>query len=250
MVKYGKYQKVPAYMKTTVRKRYYTASYGKRGRGKIREMRRHKIDGWNTIRVRKPPVPRCALVHFKYIDQIELDPAAQSGDANYFRANDLYDPDYTGAGHQPMGFDEWMTFYNHFCVIGSKCTARFLNQGSAATDDMVVGLYLNDDTSGASGLDETLEQPNTVYKSLAPLGMAGAIQTLSLNFSAKKFYCIKDLNANSKLKGSSAASPEEVAFFVVFCHSFGTTDNPTGATVTVQLDYYAVLSEQRTLTAS
>lgn len=40
-----------------------------------------------------------------------------------FRGNSLYDPDYTGIGVQPYGFDQLCpTFYNNYNVRGSKIT--------------------------------------------------------------------------------------------------------------------------------
>jgi hypothetical protein len=38
-----------------------------------------------------------------------------------FRGNDLYDPDFSGAGSQPLGFDEYMALYQNFRVVRSHC---------------------------------------------------------------------------------------------------------------------------------
>lgn len=37
-----------------------------------------------------------------------------------FRANSLYDPYYTGTGHQPRGFDQMAAFYNAYEVISCR----------------------------------------------------------------------------------------------------------------------------------
>jgi len=37
-----------------------------------------------------------------------------------FRGNSLFDPDYTGAGHQPRGFDQWAQLYKRYTVTGSS----------------------------------------------------------------------------------------------------------------------------------
>ena len=39
--------------------------------------------------------------------------------------NSLFDPDFTGTGHQPYYFDQFATIYQRYTVIGSKLTATF-----------------------------------------------------------------------------------------------------------------------------
>ena len=34
-------------------------------------------------------------------------------------------PNHTGVGHQPLYFDQLMTIYNHYIVIGAKITVKF-----------------------------------------------------------------------------------------------------------------------------
>lgn len=41
-----------------------------------------------------------------------------------FAANGLYDPDLTGTGHQPYGFDQWTAFYTKLTVKRSRCVVK------------------------------------------------------------------------------------------------------------------------------
>ncbi len=40
--------------------------------------------------------------------------------ARRYALNDVYDPDITGTGSQPLGFDEWTSIYTRFVVVSSK----------------------------------------------------------------------------------------------------------------------------------
>lgn len=44
--------------------------------------------------------------------------------------NSIYDPDATGVGGQPTGFDQWFAFYQHVVVLGCKITVEFVNNAS------------------------------------------------------------------------------------------------------------------------
>jgi hypothetical protein len=62
-----------------------------------------------------------------------------------FALNDAYDPNYSGVGHQPFGFDQLAAIYKRYLVLGAEIEIRFTNpnedgetvasllQGSAGT---------------------------------------------------------------------------------------------------------------------
>lgn len=43
-----------------------------------------------------------------------------------WRGNSVYDPDYTGTGTQPMGYDQYSALYDYVVVLGSKINFRIL----------------------------------------------------------------------------------------------------------------------------
>jgi hypothetical protein len=49
---------------------------------------------------------------------------------HHFRTTAVYDPDYTGTGHQPYGFDQHSRLYNHYIVDTAIITQRSASQGS------------------------------------------------------------------------------------------------------------------------
>lgn len=50
-----------------------------------------------------------------------------------FRGNSLFDPNYTGAGNQPLGFDEISAFYQKYRVFASKIVAKYIPTGTPPT---------------------------------------------------------------------------------------------------------------------
>lgn len=54
-----------------------------------------------------------------------------------FRGNSVYDPDLTGTGRQPTGFDQIATFYSRYYVAASKIVAEFVNTTENCTHFLV-----------------------------------------------------------------------------------------------------------------
>jgi hypothetical protein len=54
-----------------------------------------------------------------------------------FNLNSLFDPDRTGAGHQPLGFDQWSAFYNRYRVDKVKVVVDLLPLNSIYTDVVI-----------------------------------------------------------------------------------------------------------------
>lgn len=58
-----------------------------------------------------------------------------------YRGNSGFDPDYTGTGLQPNGFDQWSQFYNTYVVLGSELIVEFVASGAYASELVVVPAF-------------------------------------------------------------------------------------------------------------
>lgn len=78
------------------------------------------------------PLAQGALVKFRYIDNaFDLSTAAATyRSARAFRGNSVYDPDATGLGVQPYGFDEYSALFSGYIVYASKIKVRFATTGA------------------------------------------------------------------------------------------------------------------------
>lgn len=67
------------------------------------------------------PFPNVKYVRHKYVDVITIPAGSSAGwpQLYQFRANSMYDPDYTGTGHQPLFRDEMAAQYNYYTVLSS-----------------------------------------------------------------------------------------------------------------------------------
>lgn len=82
-----------------------------------------------------------------------------------FRGNSVFDPDFTGSGHQPLGYDQWSAFYNRYRVHGSSIRVDYQSQGSTeATGHVMYLVYPTQVSTGSSSISQAMEQPYSKYK--------------------------------------------------------------------------------------
>lgn len=197
------------------------------------------------------------IAKLKYVEEIQLNPTI-GGIASYvFRANDLYDPDVTGAGHQPYGFDTLCpTIYNHFTVIGAKIKVQWHNSSTSSTNPAWCGILLSDDGTTAttsSNVNHLIESYGA--GSVLPVGLVGApnshsVQTvLYRNFSAKKFFKKAAIVGASNYMGDATSSPTDLAYFEIYAASMGSND-PGLLNALVTIEYIAVFTEANRLAQS
>lgn len=74
--------------------------------------------------------------------------AAYSGQQLY-SLNSVYDPDISGSGTQPVGFDQWSAFYNRYRVDKVQVEVDFANLSTISATDVLV-LANNDNASIAT----------------------------------------------------------------------------------------------------
>lgn len=117
-------------------------------------------------------MPRRVSMKMKYSANFLLSPTT-TVTRQVFRANGLFDPDFTGTGHQPYYFDEMAALYNSYVVTGCNVEARFVAQQANPTEATVlnanIGMRWLLDLSADSGLDisQLGERPDCIIKQLS-----------------------------------------------------------------------------------
>lgn len=71
-------------------------------------------------RLYKVALPNQQFFKLKYDGILTYSNSSMNNISYLFRLNDLYDPDYSGGGHQPFYFDQLCTTYTNFYVYGSS----------------------------------------------------------------------------------------------------------------------------------
>lgn len=190
--------------------------------------------------------PRERTVTLRYVDAFDLTPGPAAVQY-HFRANSLFDPNYTSTGHQPFCFDQWTVYYNHYQVQSArmKVTAQL---NGAMGYPVSIGSYLADDATTSYDWSTFRESGRGTFRQL-PVVVSDRTFTLSQSFNLKKFFNrTADPGATS---ASVSANPTEDAFFVVWAMVMNTINTASSAiTFTVQIDYTARFFEPKDLPSS
>jgi hypothetical protein len=130
-----------------------------------------------------------------------------------YNLNSCFDPDRTGVGHQPLGFDQWSTFYNRYRVDKAKVEVTFLNVSANTVPDILL-MASNDATAiiTVAPFDSACESPFSVRDMLQTNGGGNSVRrwvkTYNLNqvtgVTAVKY---KD---DDLFAATTGASPNEV----------------------------------------
>lgn len=195
--------------------------------------------------------PSSKTVRLRYCEEIAIDANGSVISTHPFRANGMFDPNAHGVGHQPMGFDQQMSYYDHFTVIGSKCEMRYLPNGTNNQRPAYFGVALADDSTVLNGLNKNnlLETRLKTYP-----GVAGAVnlnwtQIRRMGFSAKKFFKKSAVVDDTGYRGSASADPVEQAFFIPWVYNIAGVD-PSALNFLITIEYIAVLTEPKVITGS
>lgn len=209
-------------------RRVFTSSIAKqRGTTPIgRTWPQKSLGSFNTM---FDPVPGKLKVRLRYNTTINLAPAAGTV-ANYlFRANSIFKPDFTGAGHQPIGHDQWASFYNRYRVYKCTIVVTALNGQSG-----IVGLTQDATTVVSVDFDSVLEQKTT---RMCQLYGPSETRSVSNVWTDDRFG--KGISDSSSSMGSN---PGETEYFRVFYRMANTTVS-SNADFLISLTYDVELTE-------
>ncbi len=177
---------------------------------------------------------------------ITLDAAAGLLADYVYSANGIFDPNITGVGHQPLGFDEIKNMYDHYVVIGCRIVSTFINVGS---DTMQVGISLKDNATAVQALTDLIENGSGKTSTLGPFGSSSDSKTISMNVNPNRFLGRSHPLSDPELKGASDSNPVEQAYLHVWAGAV-TGDNPSAIQVSNYLEYTVIWLEPVQLVGS
>lgn len=108
--------------------------------------------GNKVVQVQKGVTPFAAefLTRLRYFERVPLQNVGSTNTASVysFRLNSLYDPNFTGTGHQPYQYDQLTPMYNNYIVTQADFKVRIRVAGaSAAYEGIFVGASVFADTN-------------------------------------------------------------------------------------------------------
>jgi len=194
-------------------------------------------------------VPRLPLFGLKtrrmlrYEESLTLTGSANNVYAYVFSANGCYDPNITGTGHQPMGFDPMMLLYDHYTCVRSRMILHAWN--TLATQPIKIGIAMISGPSDYSTNYQTnIENGQMVYATLAPAGASGAFVRLEQKADLAALNGVQQLLDSHDMRGDSANNPAEQTYYAIEIW------NPQSATVAIAyvdviIEYDCVFTEPR-----
>lgn len=152
-----------------------------------------------------------------------------------FASNGLFDPDITGIGHQPAGFDQIMALYEEYVVVAARIRVTLRNTTSTT---YTVGVSHLETNSPLADTRVYMENGFTQYKSLGANTGGNDTEELVLYVNQRNFVK-KDIFSEDNYSGNASANPGQTNFFHIWIQSDGgIATAPVQYTATIEYDAF------------
>lgn len=242
--KYG-YTALGKHKASTARSRTYIS----KRRNKATRKRYRKRGGAFRNYVSSSPFPtyyKCKMYYSHVLTA--LTPQAVTGflgTEQIFRLNSLYDPDYSGTGQQPYGFDQMASLYRKYKVNGVKIDVTIYNPNE---DGVLVGALIQPPGGTATLTGKTMEDiaelPMCTYRVLHNTGTQRS--HFSQYMPINKLAGISPLQFKANIEDFASLCTTSPAQFPYFRIAVGSIIGSTSATcqITVKLTFYSTFYER------
>lgn len=217
-----------------------------------RRKRKYNRNRRNTATNTGPmtPIGRSFKSTMKYNETQTLSSGLGALAVAAYSANGLFDPSISLIGHQPMGFDQIMPLYDHYCVIGSMLRVDFINTTPTSISDtqepIIVGIQISDraDTT-ITTLDRMLEQPAVKYTTLLPSISNGAKKTLYIKCNPNKYLGKSKPLSDDTTNGSIVANPVEQVYYKLFAQNLSQSTEAFSVQANISIMYTSIFHEPK-----
>lgn len=188
------------------------------------------------------PIPSRFITKLKYSQTFSVSGSLTT--PYQFNLNSIFDPDRTGTGTQPYGYDQLAGLYNRYRVV----SCSYVVSGYNATSPIRVAAFPSNNTTVVGTVSEAIMQPRCKFIHQNPGAnqkvLKGKVYIPALMGRNKSQYM-----ADDDYQAQIAANPNELAILSVY--SAGTLDGPvSGTSLTIVLTYVVELFDVSQLPAS
>jgi len=190
----------------------------------------YKSNWSNTL---ADPFPARQTAILRYSQNISLNADSTNANTYVFRANSIFDPDYSGVGHQPYGHDQYNGIYQYYRV--KSATIVVTNSSAGANNNLGVSVR----SSAAAILDreQIREVKGTRYTPLA--------STSDPNKLVQK-WSLSDQVTTDGTEAVIGTNPSTVVYFHVWTAPNGSAD-PGVLALSVDISYIVEFWEPKNL---
>lgn len=196
------------------------------------------------------------VVRLRYTTPLLINPAVGLAVFHFFRANGPFDPDLTGVGHQPRGYDQWAQFYQRATVLGSRIRVINTKAESANVTPAYYGVWLLRNSADASNMTNLAEMLETKlpHSRLSHGGVVGtnqgkALPSVGISYSPRRFWGQRTMN-NNDIQFEVTGLPLKGCVYGVGAAPGNIAADPPNVDLHIVIDYVVKFFEAKTIVPS
>lgn len=152
-----------------------------------------------------------------------------NGYTQVMNLNSVYDPNRTGIGHQPYGFDQLSAIYNRYRVIACSYVVHAYN----GTTPIRFGVLPSNEIPAIGDMNEVCENPRSRFAIQLPNGSTQAVKG-SVSIPALMGRTKAQYMADDRFQAAVTANPAELALLNIYAQSLANVNVDVNVTVTLQ----------------
>lgn len=207
------------------------------------------VPRWATLRsganYTVQPTLRAKLTYSEYYT---INPGAGGAAGVYiFSANGLYDPNITGVGHQPTGFDQLMAIWAEYVVVGS--TIRTYFRCTEAQQPAMVAVAVRRDTTTDPDLRKYIENGEIEYTKVEGYE-AGGPSIAQVRYKCDMRQAKTNVLTDPDFFGTAAGNPPEQRYYHVIVAAYDATSDLATWQMWTEIEYDVIFRDRITTNLS
>ncbi len=178
----------------------------------------------------------------RYSAELNFDPTGPSTllNTHKWRANGMFDPYEPLGGHQPNGFDQYMTFYERFTVTYATIKVTLfpnMVEDTLNQYQFVLQRYAGNNTD-VTNANDAIEQPDSIWKYVGGASSKAVVLTDRVNIGqALSTNVMDEITCSGTASGDP--SPNSTVHWCVGGISTGFVGDPAPIKGRVEITYHA-----------